>query len=218
MAISEAYNMDCMEYMRSIPDKWFDLAIVDPDYGLGDKITQGGTWAKKYKKNQGFLGGVPSDEYFEELVRVSKNQIIWGGNYFSLPPNRCFVVWRKLSISESFTMAMCEYAWTSFDTNAKFIEHLPEKGNRFHPAQKPTKIYLFLLEQFAKPGDRILDTHLGSGSSRIAAYDMGYDFYATELDKDYFDQSCKRFETHKLLHGNTLFKQNNSKSEQTNLF
>ena len=139
----------------------------------------------------------PGAEYFRELFRVSKNQIIWGGNYFSLPPTRCFLVWRKLTISESFTMAMAEYAWTSFNGNAKVFECAPQgasKDPRFHPTQKPVALYTWVFKQFAKPGDRVLDTHLGSGSSRIAAYGLDLDFTGIEIDKDYFDQSVERFE------------------------
>lgn len=139
-------------------------------------------------------------EYFNELARVSKNQIIWGGNYFLLPPTRCFLIWRKLTISESFTMAMCEYAWTSFNENAKWIEIAPQ-GNagkqRFHPTQKPEKLYAWTLNKYAKKGDKILDTHLGSGSIAIACYDMGFDLTGYEIDKDYYDAAVKRLENHK---------------------
>lgn len=137
----------------------------------------------------------PGPEYFEELLRVSRNQIIWGGNYFYLPPTRCFLVWRKLTISESFTMAMAEYAWTSFNDNAKVFEAAPQgkPGDRFHPTQKPVDLYRWIYARYAKPGDKILDTHLGSGSSRIAAYDAGLDFVGCEIDKYYFDQQEKRF-------------------------
>lgn len=186
----------------------------------------GGTWAAKYSRQGGIFSGeeyapdihntrgrfskynengdircwdiAPPPEYFKELARVSKNQIIWGGNYFDLPPTRCFLVWRKLTISESFTMAMAEYAWTSFNENAKVFEAAPQ-GNtekRFHPTQKPSSLYRWCFKLFAKQGDKILDTHLGSGSSRIAAYDMGYDFWGYEIDKTYFDLQEERFEKH----------------------
>ena len=138
----------------------------------------------------------PPPEYFTELFRVSKNQIIWGGNYFSLPPTRCFLVWRKLTISEDFTMAMAEYAWTSFNGNAKVFEYAPQgkkDDTRFHPTQKPVALYKWIFKRFAKEGDRILDTHLGSGSSRIAAWDMDLDFVGIEIDKRYFDLQEQRF-------------------------
>lgn len=139
----------------------------------------------------------PGREYFKELFRVSKHQVIWGANYFEgLPATRCFLVWKKLTISESFSMAMCEYAWTSFHSNAKLFEHAPQgtsKKSRIHPTQKPVALYAWILKNYAKQGDKILDTHLGSGSSRIAAYKLGFDFYATEIDKEYFDMQEKRF-------------------------
>lgn len=141
----------------------------------------------------------PGPEYFEQLFRVSKNQIIWGGNYFELPPTRCFLVWRKLSISENFSMAMAEYAWTSFTQNAKLFDFTPQgKQNdpRFHPTQKPIELYAWIFQLFAKPGQKILDTHLGSGSSRIAAYDAGLDFVGYEIDKSYFDKQEARFKNH----------------------
>lgn len=141
----------------------------------------------------------PEQEYFDELFRVSRNQIIWGGNYFCLPPTRCFLVWRKLTISESFTMAMAEYAWTSFNSNAKVFECAPQgkQGDpRFHPTQKPVALYAWIFANYAKPGDKILDTHLGSGSSRIAAWNAGLDFVGCEIDKTYFDLEEKRFEEH----------------------
>ena len=139
----------------------------------------------------------PSLEYFNELARVSKNQIIWGGNYFDLPPTRCFLIWRKLTISENFTMAMAEYAWTSFNENAKVFEAAPQgnaKEKRFHPTQKPVDLYRWIYKHYAKDGDRILDTHLGSGSSRIAAYDFNLDFVGCEIDKVYFDMQEQRWQ------------------------
>ena len=216
-----AYNMDCMEYMKTLPDKEFDLAVVDPPYGGGAKADAeetfngaivgrfggwfekyisaertGGTWASKYEKQISHWDIAPPPEYFEELFRISKNQIIWGGNYFQLPPTRCFLIWRKLSISESFTMAMAEYAWTSFNSNAKVFEHAPQDSKRFHPTQKPKALYDWIFKLYAKPGMRILDTHLGSGSSRIAAYDAGLDFVGCEINKEYFDKQEERFEKH----------------------
>ena len=138
----------------------------------------------------------PTKEYFRELARVSRNQIIWGGNYFDLPPTRCFLIWRKLSISENFTMAMAEYAWTSFNDNAKVFEHTPQgtkDDERFHPTQKPVALYEWIYRRYAKKGDKILDTHMGSGSSRIAAYHMGLDYVGCEIDKVYFDLEEQRF-------------------------
>ena len=141
----------------------------------------------------------PGEDYFKELFRVSRNQIIWGGNYFWLPPTRCFLIWRKLTISENFTMAMAEYAWTSFNENAKVFEYAPQGrpgDDRFHPCQKPIALYKWIFSRYAKPGNKILDTHLGSGSSRIAAWDLGFDFVGCEIDKTYFDLAEQRFRKH----------------------
>lgn len=139
----------------------------------------------------------PAQEYFDELARVSKNQIIWGANYFGLPPTRCFLVWRKLSISENFSMAMCEYAWTSFNDNAKLFECAPQgsKGaERIHPTQKPIALYKWILKNYAKPGDRILDTHVGSASSLIACHKMGFRYVGFEIDSTYYTMALERLE------------------------
>lgn len=194
-------NGDCMEYLRSLPDNAFDLAVVDPHYSKagGSVGRTGGTWAAKYGTSIRDWDIAPSDEYFKELFRVSRNQIIWGGNYFSLPPTRCFLIWRKLSISENFTMAMAEYAWTSFDGNAKVFDYAPQ-GNkndpRIHPCQKPIALYKWILEKYAKQGDKILDTHLGSGSSAIAAWELGFEFVGIEIDETYFGSSIQRINRH----------------------
>jgi len=190
--VIEYYNEDCMEGMKRYKDKHFDLAIVDPPYGQfnNDKRGhQGGGHAKKYK--YGKWDNVPEAKYFDELFRVSKNQIVWGGNYFKMPATRCFLVWRKF-VPETFTMAMCEYAWTSFNDNAKWIQMAPQDPDRIHPTQKPVKLYKWLLHNYAKKGDLILDTHVGSASSLIACYDMGFDAVGFELDKDYYEASKKR--------------------------
>ena len=192
MASSEAYNMDCMELMRQYPDKYFDLAVVDPPYGLGDKLTQGGTWASKYVKGDATWDIAPTAEYWEQLFRVSKNQIVWGGNYFGLPSNRCFIIWDKVAHMD--TLADCEYAWTSFDRNAKIFKHVRNTSEtRIHICQKPIKLYDWIFKNYAKPTDKILDTHLGSGSSRIAAHKAGLPFVGCELDKEYFEAQEKRF-------------------------
>lgn len=142
----------------------------------------------------------PKQEYFEELFRVSRNQIIWGGNYFPLPPTRCFLIWRKTNIpTEGFSMAPCEYAWTSFNENARVFEYSSLRGQGsggFHPTEKPIELYRWIYQHFAKPGDRILDTHLGSASSRIAAWDASLDFTGCEIDAFYFQKLEERFETH----------------------
>ena len=190
--------MDCTEYLEQFPENYFDLAIVDPDFGLNEKISQGGSWAAKWKKEDGFLGGKPTQDYFFELRRVSQNQIVWGGNYFAdmLPATRCVLIWDKVAHMD--TLADFEMAWTSFDKNAKIFKHVRNTNEtRIHICQKPVALYKWLLSNYAKEGDKILDTHLGSQSSRIAAYDMGFDFYGTEIDKDYFEQGNKRFEQFK---------------------
>lgn len=203
--ISETYNMDCMEYMRQFPDKHFELCIVDPPYGIGvNKMTLGNGKNKVNRGNSDWDNQPPSVEYFIELKRVAKNQIIWGANHFiSRMPwdSSCWVFWDKGTGSNDF--ADGEMAWTSFDSTVrKYFKswvgaNAKDESKRFHPTQKPVALYKWLLSNYAKPGDKILDTHLGSGSSRIAAYDMGFDFYATELDKDYFDAQEKRFQNFK---------------------
>ena len=139
----------------------------------------------------------PEKEYFEQLFRISRNQVIWGGNYFDLPPTRCFLIWRKTNVPQDFTMAMAEYAWTSFNSNAKVFSYsavgLP---GRFHPSEKPVQLYEWIYEMFAKPGYKILDTHLGSGTNRIAAYNAGLDFTGYEIDETYFKLQEERFAKH----------------------
>lgn len=190
--MNTAYNMDCMEYMRTLPDKAFDLAVVDPPYGIS--ITNSGR-LKKYAVNKNkWDSSPPSENYFAQLQRVSKNQVIWGGNYFQLPPCKCFLIWDKKQ-PENISFASCEFAWTSFDTSAKTFYFSPRQmtNERMHPTQKPVALYTWIFNRYAKPGEKILDTHLGSGSSRIAAYDMGLDFVGCELDPDYFAAQEKRF-------------------------
>lgn len=138
----------------------------------------------------------PVDEYFEQLFRVSKNQIIWGANYFHMPPTKCFIVWRKPQISENVSFSMLEYAWASFDETAKEWIGMSNEADRIHPTQKPIALYRWIFQHYAKPGEKILDTHLGSGSSRIAAYDAGLDFVGYEIDRDYFDKQEDRFAAH----------------------
>ena len=190
--ISEVYNMDCIAGMREYPDKYFDLAIVDPPYGIG--LSKNPFRQKQEKKNWDL--SIPEMEYFIELFRVSKEQIIWGGNYFDLPPSQGFIIWDKKQ-PEDFSSAMCEMAWMSFQKPAKmFKKHVvTAEPNKIHPTQKPVALYDWILLKYAKEGDKILDTHLGSGSSRIAAYRNGFDFVGFEIDKDYFEAQEKRFKT-----------------------
>jgi site-specific DNA-methyltransferase (adenine-specific) len=187
-------NMDCMEYMSSLPDKAFDLAIVDPPYGIGEsggaKRTRGSKKTNGLKKD--WDNQRPSKKYFDELDRVSKNQIIWGGNYFAdlLAPSRCWLYWQK-DMGGDFSDG--ELAWTSFDKVLKQFRKRSDTFNRIHPTQKPVKLYEWLLANYAKEGDRILDTHLGSGSSAIAAHYGGFEFVGMELDKDYYESAVMRF-------------------------
>lgn len=204
------YNMDCVQGMKQFPDKYFQLAIVDPPYGNGggefkrtDKSRFGG-WFDKYRKDWQQAAGDPQDkvitwdvapgpEYWEQLFRVSQNQVVWGGNYFMLPPTRCFVIWRKTNISEKFSMAMCEYAWTSFNDNAKIYSSATGQPGRIHPTQKPVELYEWLLTNYAKPGDRILDTHVGSASSLIACTRLGFDFVGYEINGHYYKLAAQRY-------------------------
>jgi site-specific DNA-methyltransferase (adenine-specific) len=198
-----------MEYMATLPDKFFDLAIVDPPYGIGaEKGTEvylkNEKWKTDRKQNAKTIYGEwdnskPDKMYFDELLRVSKNQIIWGGNYFNLPPSQ-WIVWDKLN-GESF-FADGEMAWTSFSGKMRIFKYLScgfmgshkNREERIHPTQKPVALYLWLLKNYAKPGDKIFDSHMGSQSSRIACHKMGFDFWGCELDKEYFESGCKRYE------------------------
>ena len=274
---SDVFNMDCVEYMRTLPDNHFDIAICDPPYGDAESgnFHFGGRFGERfdrYKKPQItphphpqsettsrlesthkaergrqstedrqsrlrrqiqplFGGGqtdsklqridwdvAPQQEFFDELFRVSKNQVIWGGNYFCLPPTRCFLVWRKLSISEKFSMAMCEYAWTSFNGNAKLFESVPQRGKysgKFHPTEKPIALYNWILDLFAKDGDKIFDPMMGSQSSRCAAFLSGYDYCGCEIDEYYFNKGNEFFQG--ICHGVAIDEKGN-KIIQTKLF
>ena len=186
-------NEDNMELMARYEDNYFDLAIVDPPYGIG--ISSNPVRQKHNKKK--WDNNIPKKEYFNELFRVSKNQIIWGGNYFDLPPTQGFFIWDKKQ-PHDFSLAMCEYAWSSLQKPAKMwsLSVLKEKG-KIHPTQKPVELYEWLLLNNAKEGDKILDTHLGSGSIAKACHNLGYDLTACELDKEYYDAAMKRIEQHK---------------------
>jgi site-specific DNA-methyltransferase (adenine-specific) len=186
-----------MEYIKSLPDNAFDLAIVDPPYGIGASEMQMGTGKnKKYLKGKNWDNKTPSQEYFDELFRVSKNQIIWGGNYFNLPLIKGWIIWDKL-LNKEVSFADGEMAWNSFDKVLKIIKHqysgfIGSDNERIHPTQKPIKLYEKLLDLYAKQGDKILDTHLGSGSHAIACNNLGFELVGCELDADYFKASCER--------------------------
>lgn len=192
----EILNIDCMEYMATLDDNAFELAIVDPPYGLPKKSCHG----RGQMKGKAFMGMAekgwdiaPDKSYFDELFRVSEHQIIWGGNHFGLPPNRGFAVWDKMQPWPNFSAA--EYAWCSIDGPSKIFKYDCRRADKIHPTQKPIKHYDWLLEKYAKEGDRILDTHLGSGSSAIAAHYAGFDFVGTEIDEDYYNAATERFDT-----------------------
>ena len=190
------YNADCMEVMKTFKDKQFSLAIIDPPYGIGvNQMNMGGRSTVKPTKKD-WDKEVPNKEYFKELFRVSKNQIIWGGNYFKLPPSRCFVVWDKGEMMYGRSFAECEYAWVSMDKSARIYKLNPTQLDRFHPTQKPVQLYKWLLQNYAKEGDTILDTHFGSLSIGIACHDMKFDLTAIELDKDYYEQAKQRLINH----------------------
>ena len=188
----EILNMDCMDYLKSCKDNEFDLAIVDPPYGIS--INKSGRLGHYGGKGKKWDDEIPKKEYFEELRRVSKDQVVWGANYFEMPPCKCFLIWDKQQ-PEGVSFASCEYAWTSFDSSAKTYYQRPQGDiNRIHPTQKPIKLYEWILNKYAKPEMRILDTHLGSGSSAIAAHYFGCDFVGIELDKDYYLAAKARIE------------------------
>jgi site-specific DNA-methyltransferase (adenine-specific) len=193
-------NEDNMELMARYPDKYFDLAIVDPPYGIGVNVSIGRRKLQKksnYHKFSGNDNSIPNDEYFQELFRVSKNQIIWGGNYMTeyLKPSSCWLLWDK-QFSEYVTFAQFEMAWTSFSSSAKKFDKSPCQQNRIHPTQKPVALYKWILDKYAKQGDKILDTHLGSGSIAIACHDYGFEFTGCELDAEYCELAIKRINTH----------------------
>lgn len=198
-------NVDCMTYLATLPDKVFDLAIVDPPYGnnLSGGRSEKNGWNPNInwdKCNKGWNINIPLQSYFDELRRVSSNQIIWGGNYFAnmLPNSECWIIWDKGQ--REFSLADGELAWASFDKAVRIktlSRAIANQEVKIHPTQKPIKLYEWLLTNYAKPGQRILDTHLGSGSSAIAAHNLGFDFVGMELDGDYYDAAVKRFEQHK---------------------
>lgn len=192
------YNIDNIEFMKTKPDNYYDLAIVDPPYGIGDKFKGGKSGKMNFNEVvEKDWDKVPTKEYWKELFRVSKNQIVWGGNYFNLPPSRCFIVWDK-KISEDFSLAMAELAWTSFDKLAKIIRMpTPKTGGKIHPTQKPVKLYRKILNMYGEKGFKILDTHGGSFTNAIACDMEGYDLDICEIDKTYFDNGVKGFNEYK---------------------
>lgn len=191
------YNGDCMDFLRQCRDNEFELAIVDPPYGLPKDSSHGRGKLKDRIFNKGDINRwdtPPTKEYFDELLRVCNNAIIWGGNYFGLPRCRGFIVWDKVQPWENFSQV--EYAWTTFERPSKLFRFDNRTTDKFHPTQKPVELYKWLLYNYAKEGDKILDTHLGSGSIAIACHDYGYNLTGIELDTHYFDKAVERIRRH----------------------
>lgn len=204
------FNADCMDAMAAMRDKQYDLAIVDPPYGIGEDGASNHSRGKMAVANiytpKNWDKETPSQDYFEQLARVSENRIIWGGNHMgNMPPSSCWIVWDKRNGATDF--ADCELAYTSFKTAVRKFEWRwqgflqQHRGRRYehriHPTQKPVALYKWILTNYAKPGQTILDTHGGSGSICIACYDLGFDLDWYELDREYYDKACERFERHK---------------------
>lgn len=198
-------NMDCLEAMKQMDDNQFDLAIVDPPYGIDlANMNMGAGKSKKSSKienrkwkSKDWDKKTPSDEYFNELLRVSKNRIIWGGNYFNLPPCPHYIIWDK-EIPSGLSFADCEMAWTSFKKAPRMFRYsaYKDKKLKFHPTQKPVKLYEWILDNYANEGEKILDTHLGSGSIALACHNRGFDLTGFEIDKEYFDNAVERLRVH----------------------
>lgn len=209
-------NEDCVELLKRTPNNFYDIAICDPPFGIN--INSSGRLGHYGGKGKKWDINIPNDEYFAELFRVSKNQIIWGGNYFNLPPTRCFIIWDKQQ-PENVSFASCEFAWTSLNESAKTFYLRPQNADdyRIHPTQKPVALYKWLLQKYAKQGDKILDTHLGSMSIAIAAFDLGFELVGCELDKDYFNSGIKRLKNH-IAFNQSLFAPEELLTQQPNLF
>ena len=184
-----------MELMKRYPDNHFELAVIDPPYGIN--ITSSGSHFKEKYDIKNWDTKTPSKEFFDELFRVSQNQIIWGGNYFleHIGNCKCFIIWDK-KIAEDMSFAMCEMAWTSFISGAKIYKTTANQLSRIHPTQKPVELYKWILRKYGKPGDKILDTHMGSGSIAIACHDLKFNLTACEMDEDYYKKAIDRIQTH----------------------
>lgn len=196
LELNRLYHMDCMDGMREFPDKYFELSIVDPPYGININMNMGQRRGRRRDHaEKKWDDEAPTQEYFDELFRVSQNQIIWGGNYFKLPITKSWIFWDK-EVPVGVSFADGELAWTSFDktlvkTRIPYTGFVGSEG-KIHPTQKPVKLYRWLLKNYAKPGDKILDTHVGSASSLIACEDMGFEYVGFELDADYHAAATKR--------------------------
>lgn len=194
--INKIVHGDSLQIMKELPDGFADLVLTDPPYGVSSKAEMRGSRTKKYGNQMNEWDKKPSDEYFDQIFRVSKNQIIWGMNYFSLPPTRCFNVWKKF-IPEKFSMSMCELAWTSFNKNAKIWEADQRAKDRFHPTQKPLPLIIRQLEEYSKEGDLVLDPFSGSATTAIACLALNRRYICIEAYDLYYDLSVKRVEEYK---------------------
>ena len=209
-SICDFRNVDCVTFMRTLPDKYFDLCIADPPYGID---IANNPFRGKFEKTD-WDSKVPTHEFFNEIFRVSKNQIIWGGNYFGLPANKHFIIWDKMQPFD-FSSAMCEYAWSSLNKPAKiFRKRVVEDKGKIHPTQKPVELYSWIIRNYANHGDKIFDPMVGSGSSMIAAYFLGFEFTGCEISKEYYDKAKERFD--KVC--NNTFAQSGKTFVQTTLF
>jgi site-specific DNA-methyltransferase (adenine-specific) len=187
-------NEDNMELMARYPDNYFDLSIVDPPYGIGrNGMNMGNSVFNKDDKK--WDNSIPTNEYFDELFRVSKNQIIWGGNYFPLPQSQYFAIWDKGETMYGRDFAECEYAWVS-KGGTRIYKKNPNQPERIHPTQKPVALYKWLLDKYAKANDKILDTHLGSMSIALACHDYGFELVGCELDAEYYAKGIERVKNH----------------------
>jgi site-specific DNA-methyltransferase (adenine-specific) len=195
MKLNQLIHGDCMEIIKDIPDKYFELAIVDPPYGIGRNGLQMGNSIFN-KDSKVWDNAVPTKEYFNELFRVSENQIIWGGNYFKLPCSQYFAIWDKGETMYGRDFAECEYAWVRAG-GTRMCKNNPNQVDRIHPTQKPVKLYKWLLDKYAKQDDKILDTHAGSCSSVIACLEYGFEYLAIEKDIDYYNSAMKRINDYK---------------------
>lgn len=202
--MNQIINADCMDILKDIPDKYFELAIVDPPYSELCNLHGGQDrkygWSNIFIENKHLKWNKkPDKKYFDELFRISKNQIIWGGNYFInyLYPSQCWLIWNK--IQRNFSLADGELAWTSFNQKVKIFDYARiNTYKNIHPTQKPVVLYKWILRHYAKKGDKIIDTHMGSGSSVIACIDIGFEYLAIEKDKEYYESANKRINDFKL--------------------
>lgn len=199
MKITDKITITCednMQLMARYPNNYFELAIVDPPYGIdATKFEMGGRKRNKEDKKKNWDSSIPNKEYFLELFRVSKNQIIWGGNYFPLPNSQYFAIWDKGETMYGRDFAECEYAWVK-KGGTRIYKKNPNQLERIHPTQKPVALYKWILDKYAKQGDKILDTHLGSGSIAIACHDYGFELTACELDSEYYEKAIQRIKNH----------------------